>query len=202
MSRAGRPFISLVPSSPTRPRSAFSSRYQSLVIFRDQFTLATWLSLGAVAEGLAYSVLGRISLLPVGLWLGYSLFTTYAMSVGWMRNQYLDGVLMRKFSAQYPNEVGQFDSKPSTKDIVVLLLGVRFNHPMGLLGPGAKQMAGFFAAMTKDLEANPEEYGFMGATQWINMADRETKNEMLSVIYFKTTEGLHKFAHAKEHRAG
>lgn len=68
----------------------------------------------------------------------YRAFDTYAMTVGWKHNPYMDNIIPTKFSAQFPDSEGHYGNKPSNSDVVVLLIGTRCNHPMGLLAPGFK----------------------------------------------------------------
>lgn len=124
------------------------------------------------------------------------------MSIGWKHNTYMDGVIAKKTSAQFPDELGRYGNKPADSDVVVFLIGLRCNSPLGMLAPGFREVGPFFPQMVKDLEAHAEEFGFLGMTSWLNASDRETNNEIMSVGYFKTVEGLHAFAHSEVHRKG
>ncbi|KAK3670444.1 hypothetical protein LTR78_009685 [Recurvomyces mirabilis] len=198
-----KPFTSLLPSTTHRPRSAFFGPAASLTLIRDQLTLPTWLSIGALLQGLLFLVIGRLALAPAFLYLCYNALKTYAMATGWIKNTYMDGVVKGKYSAQFPDETGDFkDGKPSSQDVVVLLIGMRVNHPLGILAPGLKDFGGFFQDMTKDLDKHGEEFGYLGMTSWINTSQRETKSELLNVAYFRSTEGLHKFAMSEYHMTG
>jgi hypothetical protein len=73
---------------------------------------------------------------------------------------------------------------------------------MGILGPRFKELGGFFDKMQRDLDANAEKYGLLGASSWIGNGERATGNELLTVMYFKTAEGVHAFAHDPLHREG
>lgn len=169
-------------------------------MLRDQFSLTTWLCIGAAAQGLLFLAMGRLAVLPSFLILAYRIFTAYAMSVGWMHNTYMDGVIMKKTSAQFPDAQGKFSSKPADNDVVVFLIGTRCNHPMGALAPGFREMGALFPRMVKDLDEHAEEFGYLGMTSWLNNGNRETQSELLEVGYFRTVEGLHKFAHSEYHR--
>ena len=122
----------------------------------------------------------------------------YAQATGLKHNSYMDGVIMKKTSAVFPDESGKFGNKPSNQDVVVFHIGVQYNHPLGLLSPHAKTVAGYFIQMVKDLEESAEEYGFLGATNWQSNS-AASKNEILTVCYFRNVDGLHKFAHSKYH---
>jgi hypothetical protein len=73
---------------------------------------------------------------------------------------------------------------------------------MGILGPSFKELGDFFHGMQKDVEAKAEKYGFLGSSEWIGNGERATGNDVMSVMYFKTAEGVHAFAHDPVHRAG
>jgi hypothetical protein len=73
---------------------------------------------------------------------------------------------------------------------------------MGILGPNFKELGEFFDKMQKDVETNAEKYGFLGASSWIGNGERATGNDLLTVMYFKTAEGVHAFAHDPCHRDG
>lgn len=109
---------------------------------------------------------------------------------------------MAKTSAQFPDEEGRFSGKPADNDVVVFLIGLRCNHPLGALAPGFREVGPYFPQMVGDLEAHADEFGFLGMTSWINASQRETQSELMMVGYFRTTEGLHKFAHSQYHMDG
>lgn len=158
--------------------------------------------MGAVAQGTLFLLAGRVALLPALSVLLYRLFAAYAMSVGWMHNTYMDGVLTQKFSSQFPDAEGKYGSKPADSEVVVFLIGARCNHPMGLFAPGFREMGDYFSTMVKNLEEHGEEFGFLGMTSWLNNGTRETQSENMQVGYFRSVEGLHRFAHSEYHRQG
>jgi len=196
------PFVSILSPNNTRPRAAFFGKAGLEVMLRDQLTLTTWLCLGGIVQTLLFLTLGRVALLPAITWLAYHAFTTVAMSVGWMQNTYMENVILKKFSAQYVDEQGKSNGRPASSDVVVLLIGMRVNHPLGLFTPGLKDFVGFFQSMAEDLETHADEFGYLGMTSWISNGARATKNELLNVGYFRTTEGLEAFAHSKYHMEG
>lgn len=218
---SGKQFTGLIPPKSSQPRSAFFTgkagfknvsqmcRLDRFVpqltdhqLLRDNFTLSTWLCLGAVGQAVLVLAAGRVGLIPALAVLLYRCFIAYAMSVGWVHNTYMDGVLMSKFSAQFPDETGNYGSKPADSGMVVFLIGTRINHPMGLFAPGAKELGDYFQGMTKSLEEHAEQYGFLGMTSWLNSNTREASNELMQVGYFRNIEGLHAFAHSEHHREG
>ncbi|KAK3706950.1 hypothetical protein LTR37_012449 [Vermiconidia calcicola] len=200
MGARGKEFVSLVQPTEKKPRAADNS-YSDITLLKDNFLLSTWLCFGAVGQGILFLVVGRLALVPAVALLLYRSLDAYAQAIGWKHNPYMDGILMKKHSVVFPDEVGKFGSKASNKDVVVLLIGARCNHPLGIFGPNFKELGDYFDGMIKDLETH-EEFDFLGSTAWVNHSDRATNNELLTVCYFRTVEGLHAFAHSKYHRGG
>ncbi|KAF2162753.1 hypothetical protein M409DRAFT_26991 [Zasmidium cellare ATCC 36951] len=200
MSRPGQDFKPLVAPQSERPRSRFFGPAAFESLLRDQASLSTWLCVGALVQGALILLVGRIALLPAAALILYRALDSYAMSVGWKRNTYMDGVLMKKFSAQIPDELGNYGNKPADTDVVVFLIGTRSNHPYGMLAPGFEQSGKYFSSLAQSLEDHAEEFGFLGMTSWLNSADRSSKSEIMQVCYFRNMEGLHAFAHSEDHR--
>jgi hypothetical protein len=193
-------FTALLPPKTERPRSLFFGPAGLKNMLRDSFTLTTWLALGAAAQSLLFLLLPtRLALVPPFALIAFRLLRAYAMALGWIHNTYMDGVIQTKYSAQFPDEGGEQGNKPSSQDVVVLLIGMRYNHPLGFLSPGGKDMTMFFPRMAEDLEQHADEFGFLGMTSWTNSNAREDKNEVLEVAYFRTVEGLNAFAQSKYH---
>ena len=171
-------------------------------LMRDQLTVLLWLCLGAIAQSILFFTAGRYATLPAFVIVLYEVYDRCAMALGWKHNRYMDGVMLKKFSSQLPDEKGRQGSRPADSDVVVLLIGARCNHPLGVLGPGYEQVASFFTSMAEDLDTHAEEFGYLGMTSWLNSADRETGSEVLQVAYFRNVEGLHAFAHSEYHMKG
>jgi hypothetical protein len=55
--------------------------------------------------------------------------------------------------------------------------------------------------MFQDLENNASEYGFLGYSSY-HGTDNLTKPIQMNLMYFKSIDHLHKFAHSKSHRDG
>lgn len=165
---------------------------------RDNFTILTWLCFGAVVQGVLFLALGRLALTPAVAILLFKTLDAYAQAIGLRSNSYLEGIIPKKFSVVFPDEEGRFGNEPSNRDVVVFLIGTRINHPLGIFAPGVGKLD--FPGMVKDLEEHSEEYGFLGITSWINSSDRTTNGELLEICYFRTNEGLQKFAQAPIHR--
>lgn len=192
-------FTPLLTTTPKRPEGTFFSLAGLTVMLRDQFTITTWLAFGALVQGAALLLLGRMALVPAFVYLIIGALDTFLMTVGWRRNKLMDGVLVKKFAAVIPDAKGDYGGKPADKDLVVFHIGTRNNHPLGILAPGFRKEAVYFTNMVKALEEQSEEYGMLGQTSWLNSNARSTGNETLAVYYFRDIEGLHKFAHSEHH---
>lgn len=166
---------------------------------RDQFTITTWLALGALIQSLLFLLLGRPALIPATTYILLSLADTALTTLGWKPNPLMSGVIMNKFSTAFPNADGTYGSQPADSEIVVFLIGFRNNHPLGILAPGVKEIQDYFLQMVRDLDARADEFGMLGMTSWRAASTRKTGNEFMNVGYFNTVEGLHAFAHSEEH---
>lgn len=93
-------------------------------------------------------------------------------------------IIPGKTSAQLPDELGHYGSRPANTAITVLLIGTRSNHPLGLLAPGMKESGAHFAALAKDLEDQAENFGFLGMTSWLSMSTRNTSSEIQYVYVY------------------
>lgn len=132
--------------------------------------------------------------------LVYKTLDAYLMAIGWKHNIYMDGVITKKLSTAFPDESGQYGTKPANSEVVVFLIGTRCNHPLGMFAPGNQELLEYFGPMIKSLDENRDEFDFLGMTSWMNSDTRSTNSEIMQVCYFRTVEGLHKFAHSKYHR--
>jgi len=121
---------------------------------------------------------------------------------GFKTNHLMDSAIMKKYSAQLPNADGTFGPKPANNQVVVFLIGARCNHPLGMFAPGFKQLGDYFAKMIKDVERNAEQYDYLGSSDWSANGERATGNESMTVMYFKSSEGVHAYAHGDLHREG
>lgn len=164
---------------------------------------------GAVVQTLllALPVCRIYTVTPLVLTLAYQMITTLAWIIlpklGFhLPNPNLDRVVQSKVYAQLPSsETGEHGSTPASQPLVVLHLVVQFNHPLGALAPGAKDIMEFFQQMNRELLADPEESGLLGSSSWLSM-DKSEKNQIMTVYYFRSVEGVHGFAHGNLHRRG
>ncbi len=74
------------------------------------------------------------------------------------------------------------------------------NSPLGLFGPGYIEIADFFKDLTVDLEENAATNGFLGSSTYGNICDRSAAGAIMNVMYFRSYDHLHAFAHEEGHR--
>ncbi|TQB77081.1 hypothetical protein MPDQ_005567 [Monascus purpureus] len=198
------PLKPLVQPTDTRPSTAPSNAPLYAIIF-DNFQKSTWFLIAASLQGLLTWLFPTVlTFLPALFILAYRALDPVLIMYGLRPNPYMKDVIPGKISAQVPDETGQFGEQPSRKTVVVLLLGSRSNHPLGILYPEYQKIEKFISEMMQDLETNREEYTFLTSSSWISNSDsiRNVARETMTVFYFQSLEGLHRFSHGPSHRAG
>jgi hypothetical protein len=190
-------FTPLLPTLPTKRSS--SSRSAFAVLIRDQLPITTWLALGAFVQSCALLLIGRIALAPAFAYLAVSALDTLLVSMGWRANKLMDGVLRQKYSAQIPDEHGNYGEKAANSDVVVFHVGARCNHPLGILAPGFREMGEYFATVVGTLDDKRDDFGMLGTSSWLSASQRSAGNETMQVYYFRDLEGLLKFAKSEYH---
>lgn len=163
--------------------------------------MRTLLLFGALGQILLSSTLPyRVALAPAVLLTLYSIITTSLQAGRSPRDTYMRDVILGRTTAQLPSrETARFGSQPAAQSIVVFHLGVRFNHPLGVLAPGAKQTMDHFTACNKLVVARADQYGMLGLSPW-RAGERGSNNTLMMVYYFRDVDGLNKFAHDDIHR--
>ncbi len=73
--------------------------------------------------------------------------------------------------------------------------------PLGIFYPPGQELGRYAIAMYRELEQKSEEFGFLGMSDYLSTS-AQTCPTTMSVIYFRSVEHLHKFAHGKVHREG
>lgn len=179
--------------------------------------MPTLLLFGAVVQtGITLVLPARYSLIPLLLISLHTIASTIIeiQSPSAWKKGHGAGIILSKVSAQFPkesynddNDNSPFSSTPANHGIVVLHLGIRFNHPLGLLSPGSKEIAKVSAACNKrvmayiddDKTESKDDFGCLGMTSWQG-TERESNNTVLNIYYFRDIEGLNRFAHDEIHR--
>ena len=118
-------------------------------------------------------------------------------------NPYLAGAIPGKATAQLPAGDGSgARTALGEQPVVLALLGMQINHPLGLFAPGVRVLGQHFAAMEAEMRAQADAYGLLGASSWRGDQHRDTANQALYLFYFRDVAGLQRFAHGPAHRAG
>jgi hypothetical protein len=163
--------------------------------------------LGAVGQALLFAVLpSRYAVLPLLALVANTVYSTTVQVMYPDRNTYDKGVVHAATSAQLPAASydprkgdSPFGSTPAAEGIVVLMLGFRVNHPLGIFAPGLKELGPLADACTKEVLSRAKDYGCIGANAW-HTDERANNNTGMTVYYFRSLEGLNAFAHDKVHR--
>lgn len=94
----------------------------------DNFQPSTWFLAAASLQGIiTWLFPTAFTFIPALLILAYRALDVLLIIYGVRPNPVMDGVIPNKFSAQIPDENGDFD-KPSRDSVVVLLLGAKSNQ--------------------------------------------------------------------------
>ncbi|KAF1950140.1 hypothetical protein CC80DRAFT_554600 [Byssothecium circinans] len=186
-----------------RPSEIYSQFYD--ILEHSDFSLTTWLSLGAAFQLLSsYWLPPRVSaLLPLG-WLAWRfLRSAYDMKrldlTG--KKGYNMGINSGRFSTVFEEPTGE--NRTETNDGVVLfVLSARYNHPFGKLAPGFAELDIIFKDMFREAEKNKAEYSYLGSSDILfDMSDKQSTT-LVFLTYWKDLAGLQKFAECPAHRIG
>lgn len=169
-------------------------------MLRDNFHITTLLLIGALVQGLIsllpYKNIALI--MPAVLLLLSRAIPPLAMHFGLMKNKYMDGVVMGRTVPVYPNEQGVQDT-PADAQVCAIILGARSNSPLGIFNPGYMKVGDYFKKMNKELDADADKYGYLGASTWLSAGDRGVSSETMGILYFKSSEALHEYAQSPLH---
>lgn len=190
---------------------------------KDAFTLPTLLGIGALTQALVFTLLpARYSLLPAALLIGRAAISTILEVRDLKSNPLIEGAIPGRVTAQLPLPLRSkqgasasasagfssgippqpsFGNVPASSPLVVFHLGIHFNHPLGLLSPGAREIGASFEAMTASLAARRDDYGMISSSVWRG-TERASHNAILFIAYFRSAADLNRFAHDKVHRDG
>lgn len=170
-------------------------------MIRDQFSIATWLSIGAIIQAAAYTLLpyrNIVTILPVVLFLGYKISYTACVATGLLPNPRMKDVIPYRTGVIYPDEKGVQDKAADT-EMCAIILGVVSHHPLGMLGPGFKGVGDRFDAMVEQMSNDATTYGYLGHSAWLNASDSTTSSEFMTILYFQNEHYLHEYAHGPMH---
>ncbi|KAI5196651.1 hypothetical protein AUEXF2481DRAFT_7329 [Aureobasidium subglaciale EXF-2481] len=175
------------------------SRDNVALLFRDNFTITTWLAIGALLQSIVFLAVGRTAFVPAAFVLLCRVADAYAVKTGLKHNHYLDGVIQEHYSAQLPGETDGDMETPADSDICVFIIGSKVNHPFGLLAPGYKELGQQFTSMVQEIKDEAERHGFLGSRSLVG-AESATNNETVTIMYFKSSESVQAYATWPLHR--
>jgi hypothetical protein len=169
-------------------------------IFIDGLKPQTRLLIGALAQ-IALSLLlpARWALVPAGILTANALIRTILQTFSPTSNEFTQGVVPGRATAQLPSSDGTHGHSPAAKDVVVFQLGIQYNHPLGPLAPVVKDISAQIIAMEADLKKKRDEYGMLSVSYWRG-DERGSNNTLLLSFFFRDVEGVHRFAHDELHR--
>ncbi|KAJ0163724.1 hypothetical protein CTA2_2514 [Colletotrichum tanaceti] len=172
-------------------------------LFKDSFKLTTLFVIGALLQCGLFAILpSKYAFVPASAFALSSIISTILEWRASKMNQYAEGVVPGRTTAQIPDPAtGTIPGIAASRSLVVFHLGVRFNHPLGLLSPGGREIGAHFQQMNDDLQRRATEYGLYHVSNWLG-ADGARNNTLLNIYYFRDVAGLHRFAHDAVHRKG
>lgn len=95
----------------------------------NNFTISTWLIVGATLQSVLCLTLPRnVALLPAVILLLSRLVNGALVTKGFLRNKYLDGVYMGRWTASRLNDDGSVPEKSADKEMVVFVVGAHSNQ--------------------------------------------------------------------------
>ncbi|KAH6892305.1 hypothetical protein B0T10DRAFT_458018 [Thelonectria olida] len=182
----------------------FKPTTKTYAFLKDGFKFHTILLIGAFSQVILSLILPlRWAIVPPVVLLLNSIITTVIQGRNPLSNEFKTHVVHGRASAQIPSvetaATGHFNSNPAEAPIVVFNIGSQFNHPLGPLAPGVKEMGAFFIKMKQDLIDRREELGLLNVSSWRG-DERGSHNTSILTIFFRDVEGLHRFAHEPLHR--
>ncbi|KAF3765788.1 hypothetical protein M406DRAFT_329653 [Cryphonectria parasitica EP155] len=205
---------------PTRTAIPEKAPSMDAFLVKESFTLPTLLAFGGVFQLFISVVLpARFALLPIGFLAGHAIITTILQARSPQDSPLMVDIIPGRSTAQLPLPLANnnnntttttttttsiqpnFGSTAASSPVVAFHLGVHFNHPMGPFCPGGSEIGAHFQAMFTDLQARRDEFDMLSATIWRGTT-RPSHNGILMIAYFRSVDGLNRFAHDKVHREG
>ncbi|CAK7270399.1 hypothetical protein SEPCBS57363_004081 [Sporothrix epigloea] len=206
-------FQSVVPPTSSKPNgwTVLSASY----IIKDAFRLHTLLAIGAGLQAILSAAAPKPwCFLPTAALLVLSPVVTFVQMVRpllsihgkWLTHSFLAGVVPGRSTAHLRTKGRLFGGQSASEGasgqgLVVFHFGARFNHPLGVLAPGARTMTKLFRATLSALSEDRTAYGLMGGDLFRGGASTRVSNDtILLVLYFRDVEGLQRFAGSAAHR--
>ena len=215
-----------LPSSsslPPKPLSHFSKGVSNISWnhLRDNYEVSTWLCMGAVLQLILPA---QLTYLPAAFLL-LKVFYTSLFLIKLLPNRRFKNVLRRTYGASLPvghihksGERVAVEDLPGNGDIFISMIAgqchqlvplffslVQFGSsqlipqsPLGYLAPN-NSFPTHIKSTIRDLEQNAEEFGFLGATSWLNTSGHTSNNIMMTLFYFRSREDFVAFYKSPYH---
>ena len=171
-----------------------------LTILRYNFSIFTWILLGASAQALlGYLFVQQRYVLLISTTLLLARFgKTLLQGSGILPNPYMEGVIKGRTTALLPDEKTGEIHTAASKKIAILHLGAKSNHAYGIFAPQFAKVGDWLSKMNEELDAGTVK-GFLGTTvYWRN--DAKGAPEVNYISYWESIEDLWAFAHSGSHR--
>lgn len=153
----------------------------------------------AIQAGLSFLPYRHVTLVfPVFFLLLLKLGKTALETAGVLPNPYMNGAIPYRTAPVFPNSKGEQDTAAG-QSICAIMLAARCNHPLGILGPGYVDLAGYMDGMLDELSKSATQHGYLGHSAWLSQGDRQAANETMVFIYFENEEALHTYSHGPLH---
>jgi hypothetical protein len=119
-------------------------------MFKANVAISTWLLVGAFLQSLLVLALPTsYAICPAILFLSIRLLDKILIALGLRSGLLMDGVIMKKTTAQIPDRNGKFSAAGvCDENVVIFLMAAKSNHALGMLAPGFKQLADYFRDMS------------------------------------------------------
>ncbi|KAL8996136.1 MAG: hypothetical protein Q9169_004283 [Polycauliona sp. 2 TL-2023] len=126
----------------------------NLAIIRNNYSLSTWLLLGASLQCLIFVILPpRVAMLPSVCMLAIIFVKNLLVTGGYLKNPYLTTAYKGKAT------VPLWEDEDGDGKVAVFLLGASSNHPLGVFAPGFDQIRNFSQSMWAEAEADTVKFG-------------------------------------------
>ena len=101
----------------------------SETFLKQNFTLTTWLALGACLQSIFILLLPRrVALLPAAILLLAKVINGALITKGFTRNPYLPTPYLKRMTAPIPEADGSPPEKNADKGVVVFIVGANYNQ--------------------------------------------------------------------------
>lgn len=173
------------------------------VLEHQDFSMQTWLALGAASQLLAFAWLpSNISFWLPLTWLAYRLIRTAFDTLNVRESKTWSRIMRGRWMGQLPESENLSEASETSEGVVLFLLGGRLNHPLGKLGPGAIEVNGLFNDMWREAEENRKKWGYLGRTATLVDFSDSDRSPTIWISYWKDLKGLQKFSESTAHRLG